>query len=168
MKVGKKPVALVFFQYLPPWRIDVFNEMARYYQLTIAFTNADIQGFTYNREDLLNRLNPEIKTIFLKRGFKVGKRPIRFGIYKLIKSEAPPDIIFSHEYTPTSIVTALFKKLKILKFRYIITTSDNLGIAESVQGLKAFFRSFVLKKFRWCCSLQRKSKDFFTKKCCRT
>lgn len=138
-----KPKALVFFQYLPPWRIDVFNEMAKYYQLTIAFTNADVQGFTYNREDLLNRLHPEIKPIFLRKGFKIGQRPIRFGIFKLIKSVRPV-IIFSHEYTPTSILTALCRKIGLCQYRYIITTSDNLGIAEAVGGLKYFFRSFVL------------------------
>ena len=33
--------ALVFYQYLSPWRIDVFNEMGKYYDMTIAFTDAD-------------------------------------------------------------------------------------------------------------------------------
>ena len=45
--------ALVFYQYLPPWRIDVFNEMGKYYDMTIAFTDADSEGFTYNRKELL-------------------------------------------------------------------------------------------------------------------
>ena len=46
--------ALVFYQYLPPWRIDVFNEMGKYYDMTIAFTDADSEGFTYNRKELLS------------------------------------------------------------------------------------------------------------------
>lgn len=48
-----KPKALIFYQYLPPWRIDVFNELGKYYNLTIVFTNANSEGFTYNREELL-------------------------------------------------------------------------------------------------------------------
>ena len=48
--------ALVFYQYLPPWRIDVFNEMGKYYDMTIAFTDADSEGFTYNRKELLEKL----------------------------------------------------------------------------------------------------------------
>ena len=47
--------ALVFYQYLPPWRIDVFNEMGKYYDMTIAFTDADSEGFTYNRKELLEK-----------------------------------------------------------------------------------------------------------------
>lgn len=138
-----KPKALVFFQYLPPWRIDVFNEMAKYYQLTIAFTDAEIDGFSYNRELLLSQLNPEIKTFFLSKGFRIVSRPIRFGVYDLIKSIGP-HIIFSHEYSPTSILVATYKKIKLFNYQYVITTSDNLGIAESVGGLKAIFRNYVL------------------------
>ena len=37
--------ALVFYQYLPPWRIDVFNEMGKYYDMTIAFTDAFAGGY---------------------------------------------------------------------------------------------------------------------------
>lgn len=140
---SNKPTAIVFFQYLPPWRIDVFNEMATYYNLTIVYTNSEREGFKYNREDLLNRLDKDIKNIFLNNGFKIGNRPVRFGILKLIK-KIKPDIIFSHEYSPTSIMLGLFNKLKLANYKYIITTSDNLSIAESVKGGKAIFRKFVL------------------------
>ncbi|WP_158847897.1 glycosyltransferase [Algibacter sp. L1A34] len=138
-----KPKALIFFQYLPPWRIDVFNEMAQYYNLTIVYTDADIEGFNYDREDLLNRLDKDIKNIFLKKGFRIGKRPIRFGIFRLIKT-IKPDIVFSHEYSPTSIIIATYRKLNLFNFKYVITTSDNLLIAEEVKGIKAVFRKKVL------------------------
>jgi len=141
--IQNKPTALIFFQYLPPWRIDVFNEMAKYYQLTIVYTNADVEGFKYDREDLLNRLDKNINNIFLSNGFKIGKRPVRFGILKLIKS-IHPDIIFSHEYTPTSIMVATYRKLKLANFKYVITTSDNLSIAQHVKGIKSVFRKYVL------------------------
>lgn len=138
-----KPTALVFFQYLPPWRIDVFNEMAKYYNLTIVYTNADVEGFKYDREDLLNRLDKDITNVFLNNGFKIGQRPIRYGIYKLIKS-IKPDIVFSHEYSPTSIMVATYRKLNLFNFQYVITTSDNLSIAKDVRGVKYFFRKYVL------------------------
>tara|TARA_R110002126_G_scaffold286935_3_gene439231 strand:- start:7246 stop:8391 length:1146 start_codon:yes stop_codon:yes gene_type:complete len=139
-----KPKAVVFFQYLPPWRIDVFNEMAKYYNLTIIYTNADIDGFKYDREELLNRLNKNIKNIFLNNGIKIGKRPIRFGIYKFIKS-IKPTIIFSHEYTATSIFLATFLKLRLFNFQLVITTSDNLLIAKSTGKIKSYFRKYVLE-----------------------
>lgn len=139
-----KPKAIYFYQYLPPWRIDVFNEMAINYDLTIVFTNAELEGFTYNRELLLSKLK-NIKTIFLNNGFKIGSRPVRFGIYKIIKN-INPDIIFSHEYSPTSILIALYRTLRLFKYKYVITTSDNLKMAENVKGVKAFFRSYVLNR----------------------
>lgn len=136
--------ALVFYQYLPPWRIDVFNEMGKYYNMTIVFTNADCEGFTYNRQELLSKLN-NINTIFLNNGFKIGSRPIRFGIYKLIE-QYKPDVIFSHEYSPTSIIIAFYKQIKAFKYKYYITTSDNVQMAESSSGIKSKARQYVLKQ----------------------
>lgn len=138
-----KPKAIYFYQYLPPWRIDVFNEIAKHYDLTIVFTNAELEGFTYNRSFLLSKLN-NIKTIFLNNGFKIGTRPIRFGIYKII-SNIKPDIIFSHEYSPTSILVALYRNFHLLKYKYVITTSVNLKMAEEVKGIKSYFRNYVHK-----------------------
>lgn len=137
-----RPKAIYFYQYLPPWRIDVFNEIAKHYDLTIVFTDAESEGFTYNRSLLLSKLK-DIKTIFLNNGFKIGTRPIRFGIYKIIKN-IKPDIIFSHEYSPTSILVAMYRQLRLFKYKYIITTSDNLKMAEDTKGAKAKFRSYVL------------------------
>lgn len=137
-----KQKALIFYQYLPPWRIDVFNEMAKYYDMTIVFTNAECEGFTYNRQELLGKLQ-NIQTIFLNSGFKIGSRPIRTGIYKLIK-KYKPDVIFSHEYSPTSIIIAFYKHLKLFNYKYFITTSDNLKMANDAKGLKAKARNYVL------------------------
>jgi len=38
--------AVCFYQYLPPWRIDVFNAMGEMYDLTIVFANADCEGLS--------------------------------------------------------------------------------------------------------------------------
>lgn len=138
----KKLKVIYFYQYLPPWRIDVFNEIGKHYDLTVAFTDAECEGFTYNRADLLNRLR-DIKTVFLNDGFKIGSHPIRFGIFKLIK-RIKPDVIFSHEYSPTSILVALYKQLGLFHYSYFLTTSDNLNMAEAVVGMKAMSRKYVL------------------------
>lgn len=137
-----KPKALIFYQYLPPWRIDVFNELGKYYNLTIVFTNANSEGFTYNREELLKKLK-NIETIFLTKGFTIKGRPFRYGILRLIQ-KYKPDIIFSHEYSPTSIIIAFFKQFKIFHYKYYLTTSDNLKMAETSKGLKSKSRSYVL------------------------
>ena len=134
--------ALVFYQYLSPWRIDVFNEMGKYYDMTIAFTDADSEGFTYNRKELLEKLE-NIKVLFLTKGFRIGNRPVRLGIFNLIK-KIDPDVIFSHEYSYTSILVALYKQMGLFHYNYYLTTSDNLKMAEISSGLKAKSRSYVL------------------------
>ena len=139
-----KPKALIFYQYLPPWRIDVFNEMGKYYDMTIVFTNAECEGFTYNRQDLLGKLH-NIQSIFLTNGFKIGKRSVRLGIYKLI-TQIRPEVVFSHEYSSTSILVALYKQLGLFHYRYYLTTSDNLSMAEAATGLKAKARNYVLNQ----------------------
>lgn len=134
--------AIIFYQYLPPWRIDVFNEMGKYYDITIVFTNADCEGFTYNRNELLGKLL-NIKTTFLNTGIKIGSRPVHLGISKLIKKEKP-DVIFTHEYSPTSIMIAFYKQIRRFNYKLYVTTSDNVTMAENATGLKAKARGYVL------------------------
>lgn len=153
--------ALVFYQYLPPWKIDVFNEMGKYYEMTIAFTNADCEGFTYNRKELLGKLK-NIKTIFLTKGIKIGKRPFRWGIFRLLNSEKP-DIVFSHEYSPTSILIALYKQLGFFHYKYFLTTSDNVQMAKSASGLKAQARSYILNQSNGIIVYSDAVKDWYKK-----
>jgi glycosyltransferase involved in cell wall biosynthesis len=156
-----KQTALVFYQYLPPWRIDVFNEMGKYYNLTIIFTNAECEGFTYDRKNLLSKLK-NINVIFLNNGFTIGSRPIRFGLYKLI-TKYKPDIIFSHEYSPTSIILAFYKQIGFFKYKYYLTTSDNLKMAQGVKGIKATARSYVLNHADGIIVYSQNVKEWYTK-----
>lgn len=157
-----KPTVIYFYQYLPPWRIDVFNEMGKFYNLTIVFTNADCEGFTYNRKELLNKLH-NINTIFLNNGFTIGTKPVRLGIANIIY-KLKPDIIFSHEYSPTSILIALYKQLRIFHYKYVITTSDNVQIANSVHGIKALCRKYILKNSDGIIVYSKSVKQWYTKK----
>lgn len=156
-----KPKALYFYQYLPPWRIDVFNEMAKYYELTIVFFNAECEGFTYNRQDLLAKLH-NIETIFLNNGFSFGNRPIRFGIFSLLK-KYKPDVVFVHEYSFISIMLALYKRLNLIKYNLYITTSDNVKMAEFSTGFKAKSRDYVLKQANGAIVYSKKVKDWYKK-----
>lgn len=139
--ITKKSKALVFYTYLPPWRIDIFNEMGKYFDLTIVFLNADCAGFTYNRDLLLSKLN--VDAVFWKKGFNIGSKPFRIGISRILR-KYKPEIVFTHEYSPTSIFLATLIRLRLFRFQLIVTTSDNLEMAKKVSGLKYFFRAYVL------------------------
>lgn len=138
-----KPKALIFYTYLPPWRIDVFNEMGKIYELTIIFLDAGSSGFTYNRELLLEKLH--VNCVFWDKGFRVGSKSFRFGIFSLVK-KYNPEIVFSHEYSPTSILLATYLKFKLFSYKLVITTSDNRQMAVAVKGLKKYFRSYILNE----------------------
>lgn len=156
--MDSKPKAVIFYSYLPPWRIDVFNEMGKYYDLTIVFLNSDSEGFTYNKELLTSKLN--VDYIFYDKGFKIKSKAFRFGIYKLLK-KYNPEIVFSHEYTPTSILVSLFLKLRLFDFQYIITTSDNLKMAKAVSGLKKIARRIVLSSAKGIVVYSNIVKDWY-------
>ncbi|AYQ31765.1 glycosyltransferase family 1 protein [Runella sp. SP2] len=141
IKVSVKEKALVFYSYLPPWRIDIFNAMNEYYDLKIVFLNSESDGFTYNRDLLLNNLH--VDSIFYNKGFNIGTKAFRLGIYNIVK-KYKPDIVFTHEYSPTSVFLALLLRINIFNFRLIVTTSDNFKMAQSVYGLKKYFRLYVL------------------------
>ena len=71
--------AIYFFQYLPPWKIDVFNEIAMHFDLTVAFFDIEREGFTYDRKDLFGRLRA-VKVEVLSKGFSIKNHPVRFGV----------------------------------------------------------------------------------------
>lgn len=133
--------ALYFFQYLPPWRIDIFNGMAKEFDLTVVFFNADAEGFTYNREALLGRLQG-VRTEFLMTGFRIKDRPVRLGVSKLIR-KYEPEVVYVHEYSPVSLELAYLKRC--FGYRLYVTTSDNLAMARGVGGLKSLARRTVLR-----------------------
>ncbi len=136
-----KSKAVVFYTYLPPWRVDVFNAMAKYFDLTVVFLFPGAEGFTYDRQFLSGKLT--VPHVFWENGFNIGNKPFRFGIVGLL-NRLQPEVVFSHEYSPTSILLTLLKKFKYFSFKLIITTSDNLLMVDSVSFLKKHIRRFIL------------------------
>lgn len=135
--------AIYFFQYLPPWRIDVFNEMAKMFDLTIVFWNSECEGFTYDRSGLLARLDTGIETLFLNNGISAGTHSVRRGVLKILR-DRKPDVVFSHEYAPISMQCLLYRMFRFVKYQYYLTTSDNIKMAMSSSGLKRMSRDFIL------------------------
>lgn len=140
-----KKKAIYFFQYLPPWRIDVFNEMSKVFELTVVFWNAQASGFTYDRKSLLSRLDSSIETIFLSGGISAGTHSVRTGVFRIIR-KIQPDVVFSHEYAPISMQCLLIRMCMRKKFRFVTTTSDNVAMADSSRGLKALSRKLILSQ----------------------
>lgn len=133
--------ALIFYTYLPPWRIDIFNYLETIYDLRIYFTLPKEDGFIYNQSDLIKKL--KAKSYFLTSGFKMFGLNFRFGLLSILRKEKP-QIVFTHEYSPTTVFLAVFKFFKLFNFKLVITTSDNIEIANNKHWLRYFIIHFVL------------------------
>ncbi len=134
--------ALYFFQYLPPWKIDVFNGIAAHYDLTVVFFDIDRNGFTYDREDLLGRLDG-VGVEILDGGVKIFGHPFRKGIGRLL-GKYRPDVVFVHEFSPVTV--ELLHRRKNYGYRVYLTTSDNLEMAKESRGLVRMVRNKVFRK----------------------
>ena len=140
-----KPKALLFLPYLAPYRVDVLNRLGDYFDLTVVFQFENDPSQNLNQ--MLLRQKLKINFLINDKGFNIGTRQIRFGLYSLIKNHNP-EVIFSNEYGPTSLLISLYKKLKLFKGVHIATTSDNLIMAENVYLIKKWARAFVLNNVK--------------------
>ena len=134
--------ALYFFQYLPPWKIDVFNGIAAHYDLTVVFFDIDRNGFTYDREDLLRRLDG-VGVEVLDGGVKISGHPFRPGIGSLLKKYSP-DVVFVHEFSPVTV--ELLLRRRRFGYKVYLTTSDNLSMARGTHGVVRMVRDWVFRR----------------------
>ena len=136
-----KEKCLIFYTYLPPWRIDIFNDLHKEFDLKVVFLNINSKGFRYNTTTLLDRLKS--KVLIWNIGFSLFSYVFRIGIGYLIW-RYKPRIVFTHEFSPTSVLLAFYRRVGILRFQLFITTSDNIKIIESHGKIKRIFRNFIL------------------------
>jgi len=132
--------ALYFFQYLAPWKIDVFNGIAGRFDLTVVFFDIDREGFTYDRKDLMSRLKG-VNVEILSRGCKVRGHPIRPGVRALLRKYRP-DIVYVHEFSPVTVELLLLRRF--FGYHLYLTTSDNLEMARQSSGFVRKVRNWVL------------------------
>ena len=152
--------ALYFFQYLPPWKIDVFNGMARHYDLTAVFFDIEREGFTYDRKDLLGRLR-SVGVETLSHGFKLQGHTVRFGILRLLRKYRP-EVVFVHEFSSVTVSLLIWRKR--FKYRLYITTSDNLAMAASTHGLVHQVRDYVFSHADGAIFYSSQVQDYYRKR----
>ena len=132
--------AILFLPYLAPYRVDVLNELNKYYDLTVVFKFKEAREQNFNIKFLLDQI--DCKYIFLERGFEIGIRPVRFGINNLLKKNKP-DVVISNEFDVTSLLISIYSNF--YNYIHISTTSDNFEIAKNSSFLRGIFRKLVLK-----------------------
>lgn len=133
---------LVFHPYLAPYRIDLYNHLAKCYDIKVALfgSNAEIATLGYN----LNYVNKLAKFDFkyYSGGFRIGRHLVSWVYFRLMQS-FKPDIILSHELGINTLVAILLKKL--FGYKIFTTIDDSHDMAVNYNTKRELLRKFVVK-----------------------
>lgn len=101
---------VLFLTNIPsPYRIDFFNELSEYCELTVLFERSDAEN---RNKEWFNRGSFNFKAVFLN-GMKFGPdNAINFEVLKYLNKSDYDIIIVGVYSTPTGLLSILYMKLK--------------------------------------------------------
>ncbi|TDE08409.1 glycosyltransferase [Dyadobacter psychrotolerans] len=139
----KKKKLLIFHQSLAPYRVDFWNKLNELFDLKLYFIYQNHLDQKFDQERLRNLLDftPE----YLNSGLNVGVRAFRWGFIRAIR-QFNPDIVFTYEYSQTTISLFLIKKLYFKDFKLFTICDDSLHIAETCSGARKSMRNYLISK----------------------
>ena len=135
---------LVFHPAIAPYRIDLFNVLNERFNAIFYFYKRNVTGQKFDQDALENQLN--FRPAFLNFGVSLGYRDrvVRFGILpKILKHQ--PEVILCSEYSITTFLSIVYKKIFLPKSKVYSLCDDSLKIAEECSGLRSIARKLVLK-----------------------
>lgn len=118
---------VLFMTNIPsPYRVDFFNELGKFCDLTVTFTK---KSFKHRDKSWQNFNFKNFKGIFLK-GFQIKNKGVCFGLKKIIKKGRFDKIICADFTSPTGIL--IINYLKRNKIPYFLESDG--GYAKSGKG----------------------------------
>ncbi len=130
---------ILFITNIPaPYRIDFYNELGKYYDLTVLFEAKRAPGITFNwKEDAIRNF----KTIFLKEG-NIEEKRIDWSIFKYIKSLKYDRIVITNYAYATEMMALLSIKSRKIPYYYELDGAmANYQEAKIKRFIKRFFLS---------------------------
>lgn len=130
---------ILFITNIPaPYRIDFYNELGKYYNLTVLFEAKRAPGITFNwKEDAIINF----KAIFLKEG-NIEEKRIDWSIFKYIKSLKYDRIVITNYAYATEMMALLSFKLRNIPYYYELDGAmANYHEAKIKRIIKRFFLS---------------------------
>lgn len=121
-KTPYKPRILIFLLALAPYRLHIYNELSKYFEVKIISLDTNLLNQKFDQEKLRHELI--VSHDYLLTGFTLLKRRFRFGIKRKIEEYAP-DVVISPEYSPATLAIAMMKSFARKRFTHIIQTDDN-------------------------------------------
>lgn len=130
---------ILFITNIPaPYRIDFYNELGKYYELTVLFEAKRAPGITFNwKEDAIRNF----KAIFLKEG-NIEEKRIDWSIFNYIKSLKYDRIVVTNYAYATEMMALLSIKLRKIPYYYELDGAmANYQEAKIKRFTKRFFLS---------------------------
>ncbi len=130
---------ILFITNIPaPYRIDFYNELGRYYDLTVIFEAKRAPGITFNwKEDAISRF----KAIFLKDG-EIQEKKVDWSIFRYISKLKYDSIVITNYAYATEMVALLSLKIRKIPYYYEIDGAmANYGESPVKRLIKRFFLS---------------------------
>jgi glycosyltransferase involved in cell wall biosynthesis len=136
----RKKKLLIIHPALAPYRIDLFNALDDAFELVIVFLEKDVLYQSYDQDELRSRLRA--RHLFLDSSWHVLGRRIPRGIWSLIHTHEP-DVIVSHEFSPTSAAIALGRTR--YEYGHVIWTADNRQVIDEESWFRSIARRVLLR-----------------------
>lgn len=145
---------ILFITNIPaPYRIDFYNELGKYYDITVLFEAKRAPGITFNwKEDAIKNF----KAIFLKDG-DIEEKKIDWSIFKYIKSLKYDSIVITNYAYATEMMALLSVKLRHIPYYYEL---DGAMVNYEESKIKRFIKKFFLSGAKGYISPSSVSDDY--------
>jgi glycosyltransferase involved in cell wall biosynthesis len=137
------PRVLVFHPALPPYRVDLFNALSRQFQFRVVFLRENLLSQKFDQRKLRDALLAD--HAYLRRGFTIRQRTIRFGLWREVRRFAP-DVVVTQEFSPTTLGVIAMRRLTRSSFAHVVWTDDNPSSIAGDTRLRRLARQFALPR----------------------
>lgn len=144
---------VLFITNIPsPYRIDFYNELGKYVNLTVLFEAKTAEGikFNWNIDEIKNFI-----PIFLKEG-NIQEKKVDWGILKYIKGNEYDNIIVTSYSYFTEMVALIFLKIKRIPY---FLESDG-GLIRRENKFKRAYKRFLIANAEGYFSPSKSSDDY--------
>ena len=139
----QKIKTLIFHPALAPYRVDLFNEIAKFLDLKIFFLRENLLNQNFDQTTLRKQLHCQYD--FLLSGFDFKGRSFRWGITRAIK-EYCPDVVVCMEYSPVTLWISALKYLHVAgHWGMVVWTDDNVAMCNGCKTIRKIARNLILR-----------------------
>mgnify|MGYP002619051972 CR=1 FL=1 len=131
---------LIFHPYLAPYRIDLYNSLAKLFELRVVLLGSkkELATLGFNIEEVNKQAQFDYSYYF--EGFRIGRHLIS-SVYKKEIAGFRPDIVLAHELGVNTLAAILFKPY--LGYKLYITVDDSPSMARQYGKLRDGLRKYV-------------------------